>query len=159
MWPGHAICQLKYADLRLGKGPHGSICWPAATDKQGREHTVPLTPAGRAAVDRVIRERPGIGEAPLFPSPADPSEPVSRHLCDTWLREAEGLAELEPHDGSLWHAYRRRWATVRKHLPAQDVAKAGGWASVGVVQDIYTQADDETTLQVVLDAGQLRGAQ
>ena len=30
---------------------------------------------------------------------------------------------------------------------------------VGVVQDIYTQADDETTLQVMLDAGQLRDAQ
>jgi hypothetical protein len=30
--------------------------------------------------------------------------------------------------------------------------------TVGVVQDIYTQADEETTLKVVFDAGQLRAA-
>ena len=45
---------------------------------------------------------------------------------------------------------------MRKHLPVQDVARAGGWKSHGVVQDIYTQADSETTLRVVLDAGEVR---
>ena len=30
---------------------------------------------------------------------------------------------------SLWHAYRRGWATSRKHLPDVDVAAAGGWKS------------------------------
>jgi hypothetical protein len=26
-----------------------------------------------------------------------------------------------------FHAYRRKWATERKHLPLKDVAEAGGW--------------------------------
>ena len=59
-------------------------------------------------------------------------------------------------DGSLWHAYQRRWATVRKNLPAQDVARAGGWASVGIMQEIYTQTDEATILEVVLSEGTLR---
>ena len=153
-----AIRQLRYADLRLDKGPHGSIHWPSTTDKMGHEATIPLTPIGRAAIDRVMAERPGIGSGYLFPSPADPSKPVSRHLCDKWLRKAEQIAGIEPQDGSLWHAYRRRWATVRKNLPAQDVARAGGWAWVGVVQEIYTQADEATILEVVLSEGTLREA-
>ena len=70
----------------------------------------------------------------------------------------ERMAGLEPQKGSLWHAYRRKWATERKHLPVQDVAKAGGWNSHSVVQDIYQQAGDATMLEVVLGAGELREA-
>ena len=40
----------------------------------------------------------------------------------------------------------------------QDVAAAGGWKSHVVVRDIYTQADAETILDVVLFAGELREA-
>ena len=156
-----AICVLRYDDLNLGRtehAPHGSITWPADTDKMGYEKTVPIDPTVRAALDRVLTERPGIGAAPLFPTPGDNTSPLTRHLADKWLREGEKLAGVEPQKGSLWHAYRRKWATERKHLPVQDVARAGGWKSNVVVQNIYTQADDETMLQVVLDHGQLREA-
>ena len=37
-----AILQLRYDDLRLSDGPHGSIRWPADTDKMGYEATVPV---------------------------------------------------------------------------------------------------------------------
>lgn len=92
-----------------------------------------MGPDVRAAVERIRERRPGIGEAPLFPHPKDPSKPISRYIPDPWLRNAERLAELKPQKGSLWHANRRAWATQRKHLPAVDVAKAGGWATVQVV--------------------------
>ena len=101
-------------------------------------------------------ERPGIGAAPLFPTPGDNTRPLTRHLADKWLREGERLAGVEPQVGSLWHAYRRKWATERKHLPVQDVASVGGWKSHAMVQAVYQQADDETMLRVVLGAGQLR---
>lgn len=156
-----AIRRLRYADLRLertAEAPHGSIRWPADTDKAGKEHTVPLSPLGRRAVDRILRERPGVGDTVLFPAPKDPTEPVSRYLADRWLREAEDLAEVEPHDGSLWHAYRRMWATARKDLPAEDVAAAGGWSTVRMVSEVYSQADEETTLKVVLHEGRVREA-
>jgi integrase len=153
-----AVCKLKYEDLRLEQGPHGSIRWPAATDKMRRETVVPSSPSVRSAIDRVLRERPDIGSAPLFPSPEDPQEPVSRHLADKWLRKGESLAKLEPQEGSLWHAYRRKWATERKHLPGMDVAAAGGWKTVQTLKSAYQQADPDTMLHVVLEGGELREA-
>ena len=83
---------------------------------------------------------------------------LARHLDDKWLREAEQLAGLEPLKGSLWHAYRRKWATERKHLPDVDVAAAGGWKSLQALKASYQQADPATMLSVVLGAGELREA-
>ena len=119
---------------------------------------MPIGPAVRAAVDRIRAERPGIGSAPLFPSRDDPQKPISRHVADAWLRKAEATANLEPQTGRLWHAYRRKWATERKHLPDVDVAAAGGWKTVQTLQTAYQQADAETMFRVVMEAGELRDA-
>ena len=153
-----AVLQLQYEDLQLSEGPHGAIRWPADTDKTGRETVVPIGPDVRAAIDRVLRERPGIGQAYLFPAPGDPTKPMTRHLAAKWLQEAERLAGLEKLDGSLWHSYRRKWATERKHLPDADVAAAGGWENTNTLRLIYQQADQETMLRVVLERGILREA-
>lgn len=97
------------------------------------------------------------GGALLFLSPTDPGRPVHRHLADPWLRKAEGPAGLETQEGSLWHAYRTSWATARKHLPAIDAAKAGGWSGAETLQAVYQQvADIDTLLRVVLEAGGVR---
>ncbi|MBA2565395.1 MAG: hypothetical protein H0V09_08235 [Gemmatimonadetes bacterium] len=98
-----AICRLTCADLRLSEGPYGSIRWPAATDKLGREATVFLSPVARAAIDRVLAERPGIGPVPLFPGP-EPQRPISRFLADSWLRRAEKLAGLAAAGAAKGHA-------------------------------------------------------
>ena len=153
---GVTSCRLTFADLMLEEGPHGSIRWPADTDKMGHESTVPISPPVRAALDRIHAERPGIGAAPLFPSPGDPTKPMTRHLADKWLRKAEKLAGVETQVGSLWHAYRRKWATERKHLPDADVAAAGGWTNSLTLKKVYQQSDAETMLQVVLGGGELR---
>jgi hypothetical protein len=68
------------------------------------------------------------------------------------------MAGLEPQQGSLWHAYRRKWATERKHLPDADVAAAGGWKSTVTLKTAYQQADSETILRVVLEGHELREA-
>jgi integrase len=153
-----AVCKLRYEDLRLDQGPHDSIRWPAQTDKTRRETIVPISPGVRSAIDRILRERPGIGSAPLFPAPGNAQKPISRHLADRWLRKAEELAGIEPHQGSAWHAYRRKWATERKHLPDVDVAEAGGWKTVQTLKSAYQRADVDTMLRVVLEAGELREA-
>ena len=105
---------------------------------------IPMGPDVRNAIDRIQDERPGIGAAPLLPSPEDPQKPISRHLADAWLRKAEKLANLEPQEGGLWHPYRRKWGTERKHLPDVDVAAAGGWETVETLKTAYQQADAET---------------
>ena len=53
-----------------------------------------------------------------------------------WVPRLEGLhrrtleksAGLSPLKSALWHAYRRKWANERKHLPPADVAEMGGWS-------------------------------
>ena len=101
-------------------------------------------------------DRPGIGSAPLFPKPTDPSVPLTIHLASKWLREAEKLAALQTQKGTLWHAYRRKWVTERKHLPDVDVATAGGWNDTEALKTAYQQADTETMLRVVLEPVELR---
>jgi hypothetical protein len=55
-----------------------------------------------------------------------------------------------------FHAYRRKWATERKHLPAKDVAEAGGWLDTRSLEQCYQQADEKTLLQVVSEPRKLR---
>ena len=155
----NAVCQLRYSDLRLDdRAPLGSIHWPGETDKMGHETLAPLSQIARSAIDCVLRERPGIGDAYLFPSPKDPSKPISRHLAAKWLRKAEKLAGVEPLQGSLWHAYRRKWVTERKHYPDVDVAAAGGWKTPETMKLAYQHADAETMVTVVTEPRRLREA-
>lgn len=52
-------------------------------------------------------------------------------------------------EGSLWHMFRRVWATRRKQVPPMDVAAAGGWLDIGTLQQCYQQCDDGTLRLVV----------
>ena len=153
-----AICQLRFQDLRLDRGPVGSIRWPADTDKMGKESTVPVSREVREVIDEILRDRPGVGEAPLFPSPSDPGAPIRYELASDWLIKAEKLAALQKQKGALWHAFRRKWATERKHLPDVDVAAAGGWSDPTTLVEIYQQPDQETMYRVVSENSKLREA-
>lgn len=147
-----AICALRYEDLQLEKSstrPHGAIRWPESTDKMGRETTAPVNASVRAALDRIIAERPGIGAAYLFPSLTDLKRPVRSEVASEWLRRAERIAGVPKQAGSLWHAFRRGWATARKHLPDVDVAAAGGWKDVSTLRASYQRPDPQTMLDVV----------
>ncbi len=55
-----------------------------------------------------------------------------------------------------FHAYRRKWATERKHLPLKDVAEAGGWLDTRSLEQCYQQPDEATLLQVVSEPRKLR---
>ena len=92
----------------------------------------------------------------LFPSPRNAGSPLAKDLASAWLEEAEALAKVPKLDGSLWHAYRRGWATARKQYPLADVAAAGGWKDTTTLRTVYTQADPATIRRVVLDAPELR---
>jgi integrase len=157
-----AILGLRYQDLRLERpptAPYGAISWPADTDKQARAwEAVPISVIARAAIDRILKERPAIGEAPLFPAPADPSKPVDRYLADKWLREAEMLAGLDPQKGSLWHAFRRKAATELKGAPDKDVMALLGWTDYRSLKSAYQHADPETMLLAIETRRELRQA-
>ena len=151
-----AVCQLEYRDLLLDAPPNGAIVWRAETDKTARRTVVPISPQVRAAIDRVLRERPGIGAVPLFPAPRAVGKPIRYDVASGWLLEAERLAGLEHLDQGCWHPFRRMWATERKGLPVVDVAAAGGWASPRMLIEIYQQPDMQTMLEVVCGGVELR---
>lgn len=143
-----AILALRSEDLRLADGPDGSILWPASSDKMGKSWLVPMSPVVRAAINRILSERPVIGKGFLFPSFDDAGERIATDVVSTWLRSAEVLAGVPKQSGSLFHAYRRGWATLRKHLSDVDVAAMGGWKELTCLKTCYQQPDMETMLRV-----------
>ena len=50
-------------------------------------------------------------------------------------------------EGSLWHMFRRAWATERKDLPLKDVAAVGGWRDTSTLLR-YQQPDAVTMRRV-----------
>jgi integrase len=124
----------------------------------GREWLVPVSVEARAAIDGILAERQGIGKGFLFPSFVSEGEPVRQDAVSLWLRSAEILAGVPKQSPSLFHAYRRGWATSRKFLPLVDVAASGGWSDPATLLKCYQQADSETMYRVVSEPAKLREA-
>ncbi|MDQ3516538.1 MAG: hypothetical protein M3403_07185 [Gemmatimonadota bacterium] len=78
--------------------------------------------------------------------------PRRREVVQKALAQAERHAGLAKLDGSLWHAYRRKWASERKHLPLVDVAAAGGWKDTKTLVSCYQHADRDTMLAVMSES-------
>ncbi|MCH7856055.1 MAG: tyrosine-type recombinase/integrase [Gemmatimonadetes bacterium] len=170
-YTGHrenAICQLRANDflrtkeeVRAALGalglderqadyyPHGGLHWRKESDKMGNDSVTPLAPDARTALDAYLAHNPRLGEVPLFPASKDPSRPIRADLASRWLMRAEELAGLPSLSGGRWHPYRRLWATERRHLPAQDVAEAGGWSGIQALTTIYQHATPDKILEVV----------
>jgi hypothetical protein len=69
------------------------------------------------------------------------------------LARAERIAGLPKLERGLWHAYRRAWASERKHLPATDVQHGGGWRDLATMQRSYQRPDPATTLRAIENEG------
>ena len=144
-----AILNLRWDDVDFAKG---MIRWRAEHDKVRRTWTVPMHPEVHDELLRFQKEQAAIGGALVFPhlqQERRPGQPVSRHQAAWWLKEAFRRGNLQKPDGSLWHTFRRAWATERKHLPPSDVAAAGGWLDTGTLQQCYQQVDVKTLRAVV----------
>jgi len=144
-----AILALEWEDLSLSDGPYGKVRWRADVDKMGKEWFAPLNGEARAAVDRLLAERAEREVLTyLFPQVKDASKHVRVDVAASWLQRAEEEAGLEKQDGSLWHAFRRAWATRRKWLPDVDVAQVGGWSDLQSLKTSYQHADEDTMQKV-----------
>ena len=110
-------------------------------------------------LDAIRRDRPGLGNTFLFPSPSNPNQPIDKTTAYRWFIRAEKLAGLPHLKQGAWHMERRSFATRRKHRPAKEVAEAGGWADTKIVEDLYTEITLSDQLEVLEDARELREQQ
>lgn len=144
---GHRIAsvrQLRWDDIDEAAS---TVRWRGDADKMGYDHTTPLSDAALAA----LRQRHTLnhGSEWVFPSPTDPTVPVSRHLVGSWWLELERRAGLPPEPARGWHALRRKFATELKGVPLRDLMALGGWRSPLTLTLCYTAADPATQRQAL----------
>ena len=152
-----AIVSLRWTDVdfeKTDKAPHGWIRWYTSkrSDRKKHEHVLPMNEAVSASLKAWKKECGIIGSSTrwVFEAPKDSRQPLDRWLTNRWLSRAETLAGLAHEKGGGWHAFRRGWATARKHLPLKDVAAGGGWTDTATLDKCYSHADEESTRKVVL---------
>jgi integrase len=148
------VLTLRWQDVDLSGRPrarYGTIRWRAGRveNRKGRDRVVPMNKVTRAALLRLRKISPGIGEALLFGKDSDNGKPLDRHLPTVWLRKAEKAAGVEHIRGGSWHMYRRMWASERKDLSPVDVAEAGGWLDTATMFRSYQQPDPQTIESVI----------
>jgi integrase len=144
-----SILALRWEDVDFEKG---TIRWRAEHDKLRQTWLVPAHPEVLEELATFRAAYPAIGAALLFPHPKQrrrPGQPVTRHLAAYWLNEAFRRGKLAKPVGSLWHMFRRVWATERKALPLKDVAAAGGWRDTSTL--LRYQQPDAATLRAVVE--------
>jgi integrase len=147
-----AILRLDWKDVDLAGRV---IRWRAENDKAGTEWRVPIT-EDLARELGAYRQAMAVVGGPLFPAWRNPSRPVNVWAFDHLLLEAEREATLPKLAGSLWHCWRRSWATERKAHAIRDVMQAGGWRTPAVLVEVYQAADPESVRAVVEEKRKLR---
>jgi integrase len=123
--------------------PHGALRWRKEHDKMGYESVTPLSALAREAIDVYLARNPKAGDVPLFPELRRPNDCASRDAAEHWLRRAEKKAGLPRLARGGYHAFRRLFASERRHLPDTDVMAAAGWRSLAVMRRSYQHTDGE----------------
>ncbi len=141
-----SVLGLRWDDFDFDKR---TITWRAELDKKRRTWIVPMPTQAEVALLEYRGEHPAIGSALVFPMMSEPTKPVTRHLASDWMKRAYRYAGVKRPKGSLWHAFRRRWATLRKDHPLRDLAAAGGWEDLPTA--LMYQHPDQETLRRVID--------
>ena len=134
-----AIRQLRCSDIDLEARV---IRWRGEHEKTGYAHRTPVSAEALAVLDEARSKNPGIGDAPLLPTPKDPSRCVSRWLARGWWEKAEELAGLEPERGRGWHSLRRKFASDLMDQPLKVLCELGGWKTAQTVLQCYQRADE-----------------
>ena len=141
-------------DERMAAEWSSAIRWAAEADKEDVEWIIPIPASLVTTLAAYIKDRGLVGNALLFPASWDASKPISRETCYYRIRRAEELAGLPHQTRGGWHALRRAWATMRKHMPLQDVMEAGGWRDPVSLQKAYQHADAKT-IRAVMELGEI----
>ena len=134
-----AVRKLRWDDIDLDGE---TIRWRSEHEKTGYEHTTPVTSEAVAALEEARRRNPARGDAPVLPSPKDPSSSVAAWVARGWWDRAERLAGLEPKRGRGWHSLRRKFASDLMDQPLKVLCELGGWKTAKTVLQCYQRADE-----------------
>ena len=143
-----AIRQLRWSDIDM---EGGVVRWRAEHEKSGYEHQTPVTAEALAALEEARKRNPGIGDAPVLPSPQDRSRCVSCSWTQRWWEKAVALAGLESKRGRGWHSLRRKFASDLMNQPLKVLCELGGWKTAKTVLQCY-QRPDEAQLRTALQS-------
>ena len=143
-----AIRKLRWTDIDFEER---TILWRAEHEKTGYEHRTPVTAEAIGALEEAWSHNRGAGDAPVLPSPRDPSACVSGPQMAAWWKSAERRAGLEPKRGRGWHSLRRKFATDLIGLPLKVLCDLGGWKEAQTVLRCYQHTDD-VQLRTALDS-------
>lgn len=153
--PAEALAKCKELDARcdwlVEDFENGGIRWYAgrSINKKRRDHVSPMPLEVKTALMLWKKQTLSIGARFVFVAPGDGTKGLERHVAKKWLARAEGFAKLPHQAQSGWHAFRRGWATARKHMPLKDVAAAGDWRDIGTPLRNYQQSDRASRLAVI----------
>lgn len=147
-----AVRQLRWDDVDLKTL---DVRWRVEFDKTRREHRTPLTKATAKALRAARKVASAISEW-VFPSPTDPSQPVSINLARDWWLRCEEAAKLPHQPGCGWHSLRRLFATELKNVPLRDLCELGGWRSPQLVVSVHQRADPFTMRKALEQRGRLK---
>lgn len=153
-----AVRQLRWSDVDLASDAP-MIRWRGTGDKMGYEHATYCSPSLVEVLRSARAARPAIGDAWIFPSPANSTKPASSDLVRGWwqelevlVRREEGGAQLLPaQPGRGWHSLRRKFATEMKNVPLTDLCALGGWKSPQTVLQCYMRPDARTQRRALAD--------
>lgn len=139
-----AIAALRWdaIDLECGK-----IRWDGRYAKNGVSETLPLSRTLLTALQEHASCFATSSEW-LFPN-ASGTGPWPGKMFDELLIKAEHEAGLEKLQGSLWHAYRRKWRTEREPHDRKAVQVVGGWKDAKTMEDCYNIPFDESMRTVI----------
>lgn len=157
-WRVTAICELRVSDFDPVPGtdwPHGRLLKRAESDKVGVQRWTTINADARAALKKAIRITRRVGDQWIFPAVKNPRKPWSRHYPAALLEEAYRVAKVPEAARVKFHAWRRTWVDVRKHLSRADVAAQGAWLNQRTLE-IYERPDAETLLAVAEEPRKLR---
>jgi integrase len=149
-----AVRLLRWSDLDLKIGD-SRVHWRAENDKMKLDRNTPLSEEATESLRRIWRQREDLRDGWVFPSPDNPSQPISRHRARTWWKRIESIAALPPEPGRGWHTLRRKFATELKAIPLGDLAYLGGWRSAQTILKCYQQPDDQTLRSAIHNRGVL----
>jgi integrase/recombinase XerD len=135
-----AVLQLRYEDCYCGDRPRSEILFRKRTRKgqtEAREVFV-----GTKLADCLRAYRPVAATGYLFPSPENPTKPITYAEAYRWFQLGLQKSQLAA-AGYSWHSFRRTFATkMAKKLPLSELQKVTGNKSLDVLRG-YVETDPQ----------------